>query len=272
MAFKIRTDSKTRTLDEEQVLSRVDHLWIFLEQHRREVLVGALLVILAIVLVAGVVWYDRQRAEALLELDRQATTLYLDRPADRAKADENLKKAIALYRQAIEQYPSVPGAHLVLYKYANALVQINDLKGAIEAYQQFIAKFGSNKLLLGMVYQRLGYVHLLNKDPEQAIKAFSALLDVPGAMNKDQGMFELGKIEEGRSRPEGALARYQDLMKAYPNSPFAGEASVRIKALEAKKTPANPSASAETTPSAGTAPATTPTAPAPGTAGPSGKK
>ncbi len=239
MAFKIRTESKTRPLDQDVVLSRVDHVWLYLEQHRREVLIGAILVLLAVGLVVGVVWYDRQRVEALLELDRQATKLYLDRPAsDQAKADENLKKSLALYRQAMEQYPSVPGAHLVLYKYANALAQANDVKGAIEAYQQFIAKFGSNKPMLGMVYQRLGYAYLLNKDSEQAIKAFSALLDVPGALNKDQGMFELGKIEEARSRPEGALARYQDLMKAYPNSPFAGEASVRIKALEAKKSPA----------------------------------
>ena len=268
MAYKIRNESKTRTLDQDVVLSRVDHLWIFLEQHRREVLVGALLVLLAIVLVVGVVWYDRQRVAALLELDRQATKLYLDRPADAAKADENLKKAVALYKQAVDQYGGVTGSHLALYKYANALVQANDLKGATDAYQQFIAKFGSNKLMLGMVYQRLGYAHLLNKDTEQAIKAFSALLDVPGALNKDQGMFELGKIEEARSRPEGALARYQELMKAYPNSPFAGEASVRIKALEAKKAPAPPAATSEAAPPAGTMPA----APATGQAAPPAKK
>lgn len=273
MAFKIRTESKSRPLDQEVVLSRMDHFWLYVEQHRREVVVGAILFLLAIGLVVGVVWYDRQRAEALQELDRQATKLYLDRPADAAKADENLKKALALYKQAIEQYPSVPGAHLVLYKYANALVQANDLKGAIEAYRQFVTKFGSNKVMLGMVYQRLGYVHLLNKEPEQAIKAFSALLDVPGALNKDQGMFELGKIEEAQSRPEGALARYQDLMKAYPNSPFAGEASVRIKALEAKKSPASSSPPAVPPGSpAGAPPAASSPAPSTGSPAPSGKQ
>ncbi|MER3425099.1 MAG: hypothetical protein C4293_19595, partial [Nitrospiraceae bacterium] len=52
----------------------------------------------------------------------------------------------------------------------------------------------------------------------------------------------LGKLEETHSRPEGALARYQELMKDFPNSPFTGEAAVRIKALEAKKNPETPAA------------------------------
>ena len=59
---------------------------------------------------------------------------------------------------------------------------------------------------------------------------------LPGTLNKDQVLFELGRLEEAVSRPEGALAHYQDLVKIFPNSPFAGEATVRMKALEAKKT------------------------------------
>jgi tetratricopeptide (TPR) repeat protein len=103
-----------------------------------------------------------------------------------------------------------------------------------------------------MVYQRLGYAYLLKGDADQAAKAWSAAVEVPGALNKDQALFELGKLEESQSRPEGALARYQDLMKTYPNSPFTGEAAVRIKALEAKKSPpdAGSAPSAESKPQA----------------------
>ena len=44
-------------------------------------------------------------------------------------------------------------------------------------------------------------------------------------------------MEESQSRPEGALAHYQDLMKNYPNSPFTSEAAVRVKVLEVKQAP-----------------------------------
>ena len=87
---------------------------------------------------------------------------------------------------------------------------------------------------MGLVQQRLGYAYLVKNDRDQAVKAFSAVLDIPGALNKDNVLFELAKLEEAQSRPEGALGHYQDLMKNHPNSPFASEAAVRVKVLETK--------------------------------------
>ncbi len=208
------------------------------QEHRAKVLVGLAALLAVAVAIGGAVWYSHRQADEALELNRQAMLLYIDRPADKqAQADENLKKAIGLFQQVVEQHPRAPVTPMVLYHLGNALVQANNLAGAIGVYQQYIANHGSNKVLLGLVYQRLGFVHLLNGDREQAVKAFSAILDVPGALNKDQAIFELGKLEESQSRPEGALARYQDLAKSYPASPFASEAAVRIKALEVKKAP-----------------------------------
>jgi hypothetical protein len=76
---------------------------------------------------------------------------------------------------------------------------------------------------------------LIKGDRDQAAKALSAVLEIPGALNKDNVLFELAKLEESQSRPEGAVAHYQNLMKDYPNSPFASEAAIRVKVLEPKK-------------------------------------
>ena len=54
-------------------------------------------------------------------------------------------------------------------------------------------------------------------------------------------MFELARLEESQSRPEGALAHYQELIKTYPNSPFTSEATIRTKVLDVKsKEPSAP--------------------------------
>ena len=218
----------------------MERFLVLVQQHRRGFLVGALVLLAATAAVVAVLWYDHRQAEQASDLHRQATLLYETRPADQpAKADQNLKQAIVLYRQVVDQYPRSPSAHLALYHLANALVQANDLGGALEAYKKYIATYGANKTMLGLVYQRLGYVYLLHGDRDQAVAAFLAVLDVPGALNKDHALFELGKLEEAQSRPEGALAHYQELMKGYPNSPLASEAAVRIKALEAKNSPAD---------------------------------
>jgi outer membrane protein assembly factor BamD (BamD/ComL family) len=238
MSYRIKIASKETTPDEAQLLSGMERFLFLVQRHRLGVLVGAVVLCLVAAAVIAAVWYDRRQGEQALELHRQATGLYVDRPTDKpAKADENLKQAIVLYHQVLEQYPRSHVAQVSLYHLANALVQANDLAGAIEAYKKYVAAYGANKTMLGLVYQRLGYAYLLNGDRDQAAKAFSAALDVPGALNKDQALFELGKLEEAQSRPEGALARYQDLAKSYPNSPFASEVAVRIKALEVKKAP-----------------------------------
>jgi tetratricopeptide (TPR) repeat protein len=213
-------------------------------------LVGFALLVLAGVIVWGVLWYDTQTASKAQDLEREATLHYLTRPADdRKKADANLKEAIALYKKVVEEYTRTPTAPLALFSLGNALLQANELDAAIEAYKRFVLMYGSNVPLLGLVHQKLGYAYLLKGDRDQAAKAYSTVLEIPGSLNRDHALFELARLEESQSRPEGALAHYQDLMKTYPNSPFASEAAIRVKVLEVKK-------SSETTPGTSRAPTT----------------
>lgn len=238
MTYRIKHEAKVIHADEAHLLSGMEHFLIWLEQNRRSVLVGAVVAILAMAAAGGALWYDAQQEGKAAELHRQAAQLVLERSADNpAKAEENLKQAIALYRTLIEQYPRSRSAQLGLFQLGNALVQVNDVKGGIAAYNKYVATYGTNKLMLGLVYQRLAYAYLLDGDREAAAKAFLNVVGLPGTLNKDHVLFELGKLEEALSRPEGALAHYQSLVKVFPNSPFAGEATVRMKALEAKKTP-----------------------------------
>ena len=258
MSYRIRIPTKSMPTDEAHLLSGLERMGLALQQRTRPILIGLGVLLIAIVIVGVVVWLDHRHAEHALDLERQATRLYLDRPVDKPQqADENLKQAIALYRQLLDQYPRTSSAQLALFQLGNALVQANDIAGAIDAYQKYVAMYHENKPLLGMVLQRLGYAYLLKGDQEAATKVFTTALDTPGTLNKDQVLYELGKIEEAQSRPEGALARYQDLAKTYPNSPFAGEATVRAKALEMKTSTSAPAAGA--TPGTGHQPTTTDT-------------
>jgi tetratricopeptide (TPR) repeat protein len=240
MGYRIRHESKSVPADEAHLLTGVERLLVWLEQNRRGVLAGALAAVLAIAAVGGALWYEARQDEAAAVIDRQASQLLRDRPADDpTKAKEHLKQAIALYRRLVEEYPRSPSAQLGLFQLGNALMEINDVKGAIEAYSKYVATYGTNKMMLGLVYQRLAYAHLLNGDREAAAKAFLNIVGLPGTLNKDHALFELGKLEESLGRPEGALAHYQNLVKVFSNSPLASEATVRMKALEAKKTPGN---------------------------------
>jgi tetratricopeptide (TPR) repeat protein len=245
MSYRIRIPTKSMPTDEAHLLSGLERMGFSLQQRSRQILIVLGVLMMAIVIVGVVVWLDHRHAQQAVDLERQATQLYVDRPVDKPQqADQNLKQAITLYRQLLDQYPRTSSAQLALFQLGNALVQANDMTSAIDAYQKYVAIYHENKPLLGMVLQRLGYAYLLKGDQDAATKVFTTALEMTGTLNKDQVLFELGKIEEAQSRPEGALARYQDLSKTYPNSPFAGEATIRAKALEMKTSSPAPAAGA----------------------------
>ncbi len=236
MSYRIKVPAKTLPVDEAHLISGLEHALFRLKDYRRPLLVGAAVLLLAMAVVGGVFWVDRQASEKAQELEREAARFLSTRSmTDPAKADHNLKEAIARYRQVVDQYPRTPTAPLALFHLGNTLVQANELPAAIDAYQRFILLYGSNPALTGLVQQRLAYVHLLKGDREPAVKALTSILETPGTLNRDQALFELARLEESQSRPEGALAHYQELMKTYPNSPYSSEATIRTKLLDVKK-------------------------------------
>jgi len=256
MPYRIKVPAKTLPVDEAHLLSGVERALLRLQDYRRPLLVGLGVFLLAGAVVGGVFWFDRQAVQKAQELEREAMLHILAAANNPQKAEGLLKQAIATYRQVADQYPRTPTAPLALFQAGNALVQANDLGGAIEAYQRFIALYGSNPGFAGLVQQRLAYAYLLKGDREQAVKAFTSILEMPGAFNRDQALFELARLEESQSRPEGALAHYQELIKAYPNSPFASEGMIRTKILDVKKTP-DPTATSN--PGSQTPPVSSPT-------------
>lgn len=262
MSYRIKVPAKVDPLDEAHLLTGVERFLLVLQEQRRAVLVGLGVLLVAAAVVAGVIWYDYQATLKARELDQEATLHYLNRPADDPKkSHEQLAQAINLYKQVVDQYPRSPVAPLALFHLGNAQVLANEVDAGIETYKRFMLLHGSNTSLLGLVQQRMAYAYLVKGDRDQAVKAFTGILEIPGALNKDHVLFELAKLEESQSRPEGALAHYQDLMKNYPNSPFTSEAAVRVKVLEVKKSPESPAAAATPAPAV-TAPAHQPEAPA----------
>lgn len=241
MSYRIKVPAKTLQVDEAHFLSGLEHQLHRLQEYRRPLLVGLAVLLLAGAAVGGVFWMDRQASQTAQGLEREATNLLAARSTgDPKNADNLLKQAMAKYREVVEQYPRTATAPLAMFHLGNAQVQANDVAAAIETYQRFLLLYGGNPALAGLVQQRLAYSYLLKGDREQAAKAFAAIVESPGALLKDQALFELARLEESQSRPEGALAHYQELIKNYPNSPFTSEATIRTKVLDVKSKEASP--------------------------------
>ena len=238
MTYRIKVPPRTLPVDEAHLVSGLEHWMLRLATYRWSIVVGCVLLLLMGGGVWGVLWFDAQNSVKAQDLEREATVhLFARAASDPQKAAANLKEAIALYQRVVNEYPRTPTAPLAQFSLGNAYLQSNDLASAIAAYNRFISTYGTHVSLLGLVHQKLGYAYQLKGDLDQAVKAYSTILEIPGAMNRDHALFEVARLEENRSKPDEALKHYQELMKTYPNSPLTSEAAMRVKVMEAKKNP-----------------------------------
>ena len=233
MTYKIRHISKQVGAENPQLLSRSERMWLFAELHRRALLTGIVVAIAVVILLGALYLVQYQQEREALVLEHQAAQAYLDRSlVDVDEATEKLQKAITLYRQIIQEFPRTASARSAWYMIGNALAEQDDYAGAIEAYQRFIDQAGNSPALLGLVYQRLGASYLASGNREKGVTAYTQVLHMPQTLNKDQVLFELAKLEEHEKRNDEALARYKQLLDEHPNSPYASEATLRVKILE----------------------------------------
>jgi tetratricopeptide (TPR) repeat protein len=240
--FKIKRNRPGGAAEPDSLVGSVEQATGLAGENLTWLVAGVAVAVISAVTVGGYLWYKQQTDRSAAEVLNEGTRSVTERPADAPfRRPEEIQKAIASFRKVLAEYPRSSAAPQAAYLLGNALSDLQDWDGAAKAYQDFLARYGDHRLLVAMVTQRLGYAQLIQGKPEEAEKTFSNLLKIEGGLNKDQALYELAKIDETMKRPEGALAHYQEIMKDYPQSPFAAEASVRIKTLDARKASQAPS-------------------------------
>jgi len=260
--FKIKKE-KVALTNPAQVIGSMGQVSTAARENLTGVIVGIAVAVVVAAAVGGFLWLRQQEDRAAEDLFHDGMRIFSQAsPVAALPRQEQLQKSVETFRKVRAEYPRSSAAPHAAYMLGNTLSDLKDWKGAVKAYEDFLTRYGDRKALVPLVYQRLAYAQLSQGQVDDAVKTLEILTKMPGAPNKDHALYELAKIDEILNRPEGALAHYQELIKDHPHSPYAEEASVRVKTMDARKAvpPALPSG--QTAPSAPPAPATSVT-PAP---------
>ncbi len=236
--FKIKKYRKEST-DPAQLVDSVEQAARQAKENLAWLIAGVVVAVLAGAAIGGFLWMRQQDDRAAADLFYEATQQVSEPSQTGAppapRRSEDLQKAIETFRKILTDFPNSSVAPQAAYLLGNALSERKDWDGAIKAYQDFLARYGANRLLVPLVYQRMAHAQLAQGKLDEAEKTLTAIVQMANAPNKDHALYELGRIDELLNRPEGALAHYQQIVKDHPSSPFATEASVRIKTLDARK-------------------------------------
>jgi tetratricopeptide (TPR) repeat protein len=239
--FKIKKE-KPPVMNPAQMVGSMEQFADAAREHWTWLIAGVVVAGVVAIAVAGYFWVWRHEDRAAEDLLHQSMGIFSQTsPAAAPPRPEELQKAVETFRKVVAEYPHSSAAPQAAYMLGNALSDLKDWMAAGKAYEDFLSRYGDQKILVPLVYQRLAYAQLAQGKVDDAEKAFLTITKIAGAPNKDHALYELARIDEVLSRREGALAHYQELLKDHPRSPYAEEASIRIKTLDARKSPAPPS-------------------------------
>ncbi len=234
MVYKIKSPAKKQLKEPDEFITLFSRMVLYVRSHARQflVLLGVTVLVVSVVVIFFIL-EDRanQQAQAL---EYEASRYYhgtVPSGQKDAKVEPDYQKALERYQEIVANYPRSPSAMLAQYYIGNCYFELKNYDEAAKAYRKFIEKYHESRDLTALVYERLGYTALRQGRTQEALDAFKKIVEMKEAKNKDQALFEIGRLYEKMGQQNEAIEQYKTITKNYVKSPFTIEAKVRIKNL-----------------------------------------
>ncbi len=149
-------------------------------------------------------------------------------------------KALDLFREVQHRYPSTMSGAIAQYYVGNCLANLGRNEEALKEYQTFVSKYSGETFLLGLVYERMGYVDNALGRQADAVKAFeqSEKLIGPGVST-----LELAKLYEAAGNVAGAQEKYKVIASRLAGTAWAMEAMGKVQKIAPLQSPISPKGS-----------------------------
>jgi len=145
------------------------------------------------------------------------------------------QKALDAFRAVQKKYPGTKSGAIAQYYVGNCLVSLGRADEAIKEYLRFIDQYASDKLLLSLVYQRLGYVYSMTGRQNEAIKAFEQSEKSGGT---GVATLELARVYDAAGNVLESQKEYKKVLEHYAGTSWGNEAMNKVNSLGPAPLPA----------------------------------
>lgn len=231
--IKKRGNAAKKREPEQEIRTLAHNASEFMSAHKKNftIIVAAFAAVL--IVVAGLRFIQSMQEQKATPLVASAYSYYS--PVQGTSAD--FAKALDLFRSVQKQYPSTRSGAIAQYYIGNCLANLGRNDEALTEYQAFVAKYASDKFLLGLVYERIGYVYSALGKQAEAVKAFeqSESLIGPGAAT-----MELAKLYEAAGNAAESQKKYKLITDKLAGTAWAMEAMGKVQKIAPLQMPAPP--------------------------------
>ena len=210
---------------EQEILTIAHQVSAFVSSYKKQFTIAASSLVAILVIIAGYSFMKSMEEQKAAPLVAAAYEYYS--PAAGSKVDYD--KALSLYREVQNKYPGTMNGAIAQYYIGNCLVNLNRQDEALKEYQTAITKYPEDKLLLGLVYQRMGYVYASLGKEADAVKSFeqSESLLGPGTST-----VELARFYEASGNISEAQKKYKTIADKLAGTTWGMEAIGKVQKIE----------------------------------------
>ena len=223
-AIKKRTSKKIAGT-EEDVRDRLVGLKDTLQERKKTVLKYGVIVLVALIAIAGFLFYDyssKKKARTLAyEAYKVYENLYQAQPLSR---EERYRKALDIFKKSYDARKSPT----VLLYIAGCYYELGNYDEAIKTLKDFTQRYSNEDKLVPLAYEKLAMVYEKKGDNKEAMKALEALYNLKGYIYKDLALIESARLLEREGKTDEAMKKYNELSEKFPNSPFIDEAKTKL--------------------------------------------
>jgi predicted negative regulator of RcsB-dependent stress response len=217
MAKRKRVTRKQLLKEPDEFLTFSARAIRFVSNNQKPVFGVMIGVVVAILVFAGFRYFSNLSERQAYRMFEQARLQYLAEISE-GKTDPNQDKTAEQFEKVIRKYPSTSAARFSLLVYADMSYRRGDYQKAIELYQKALGAFSGEGSIQELILDGLAYAYEAKKDYKSAAECFQRVADSQDEFMKADACYNLGRIMEALNDKEKALAAYNKVVQAYPDS------------------------------------------------------
>jgi tetratricopeptide (TPR) repeat protein len=192
--------------------------------YRKQILIAVSAVAALLVILAGYSLMRSSQEKKAAPLVAAAYESYS--PSTGAAPD--YAKALALFSDIRNKFSGTRSGAIAHYYVGNCLVNQGRMDEALKEYADFAKRYSGEKLLSGLVYQRMGYVYGILGRQAEAIKAFEQSESVSGP---GVATVELARLYEVAGDLPESQKKYKAALNKLGGTAWAAEAMGKVQSI-----------------------------------------
>jgi tetratricopeptide (TPR) repeat protein len=206
-----------------------------LARYQKQAAIAAVAAVAVLVLYIAYSLVRSSQEQSAAPLLAAAYDLY--RPAEGAAGDYN--RALERFREVQKKYPSTESGAAAQYYAGNCLMALGRLDEALKEYQSFASNYSGQKVLLGFVEQRMGYLYAALGRKDDARKAFE---QAESHVGPGASTVELARLYEQAGNGPEAQKKYKEVQDKLAGTGWSTDAMGKVQRIVPQPAPAAPAA------------------------------